>query len=147
MPANGVVWHGGHSREGAMRIAATADIGLGWRHPSLDASLELSTKVLEFGLLGLPVILNRTPMHEDLLGADYPMFARDLDDVVAIAESAAADPAMVKLAASRTSAAAAGYTLDKASRAGPPLPGRRLPAHRRPAPAPRRSRSRWPGTT
>jgi glycosyltransferase involved in cell wall biosynthesis len=115
VPANGVVWHGGHSREGAMRIAAAADIGLGWRHPSLDASLELSTKVLEFGLLGLPVILNRTPMHEDLLGADYPMFARDLDDVVAIAESAATDPAMIKLAASRTSAAAAGYTLDKAS--------------------------------
>ncbi|MBV9795788.1 MAG: glycosyltransferase [Actinobacteria bacterium] len=115
VPANGVVWHGGHSREGAMRIAAAADIGLGWRHPSLDASLELSTKVLEFGLLGLPVILNRTPMHEALLGADYPMFAKDLDDVVAIAESAAADPAVVKLAANRTSAAAAEYTLDKAS--------------------------------
>ncbi|HEY0716363.1 MAG TPA: glycosyltransferase family 1 protein [Streptosporangiaceae bacterium] len=115
VPANGVVWRGGHSREGAMRIAASADIGLGWRHPSLDASLELSTKVLEFGLLGLPVILNRTPMHEALLGADYPMFARDLDDVVAIAESAAADPSIMKLAASRTSAAAAEYTLDKAS--------------------------------
>jgi glycosyltransferase involved in cell wall biosynthesis len=112
---DGVVWHGGHSREGAMRIAAAADIGLGWRHPSLDASLELSTKVLEFGLLGLPVILNRTPMHEALLGADYPMFAAGLDDVVAIAESAATDPATVKLAATRTSAAAAEYTLDKAS--------------------------------
>ena len=115
VPANGVVWRGGHSREGAMRIAATADIGLGWRHPSLDASLELSTKVLEFGLLGLPVILNRTPMHEALLGADYPMFARDAGDVVAIVESAATDPSVVKLAASRTSAAAAEYTLDKAS--------------------------------
>jgi glycosyltransferase involved in cell wall biosynthesis len=115
VPANGVVWRGGHSREGAMQIAAAADIGLGWRHPSLDASLELSTKVLEFGLLGLPVILNRTPMHEALLGADYPMFARDLDDVVAIAESVAADPSIMKLAASRTSAAAAEYTLDKAS--------------------------------
>lgn len=115
VPANGVVWRGGHSREGAMRIAAQADIGLGWRHPSLDASLELSTKVLEFGLLGLPVILNRTPMHEALLGADYPMFAGDLDDVVAIAQDAAADPSIVKLAASRTSAAAAEYTLDKAS--------------------------------
>jgi glycosyltransferase involved in cell wall biosynthesis len=115
VPANGVVWRGGHSREGAMRIAAAADIGLGWRHPSLDASLELSTKVLEFGLLGLPVILNRTPMHEALLGADYPMFAASLDDVVAIVESAAADPAILKLAASRTSAAAAEYTLDQAS--------------------------------
>ena len=115
VPASGVVWRGGHSREGAMRIAAGCDIGLGWRHPSLDASLELSTKVLEFGMLGLPVILNRTPMHEALLGADYPMFARDLRDVVAIAETAAADPSMAKLAASRTSAAAAEYTLDKAA--------------------------------
>jgi len=114
VPASGVVWRGGHSREGAMRIAAACDIGLSWRHPSLDASLELSTKVLEFGMLGLPVILNRTPMHEALLGADYPMFARDLRDVVAIAETAAADPAIMKLAASRTSAAAATCTLDKA---------------------------------
>jgi glycosyltransferase involved in cell wall biosynthesis len=114
VPPNGVVWHGGHSREDAMRIAASCDIGLSWRHPELDASLELSTKVLEFGMLGLPVILNRTPMHEALLGADYPMFAADLSDVVAIAENAAADPAIVKLAASRTSAAAAEYTLDKA---------------------------------
>ena len=115
VPASGVVWRGGHSREGAMRIAASCDIGLGWRHPSLDASLELSTKVLEFGMLGLPVILNRTPMHEALLGADYPMFARDLRDVTAIAEAAAADPAIMKLAASRTSAAAAEYTVDKAA--------------------------------
>jgi glycosyltransferase involved in cell wall biosynthesis len=114
VPGNGVVWHGGHSREDAMRIAASCDIGLSWRHPELDASLELSTKVLEFGALGLPVILNRTPMHEALLGADYPMFAAGLADVVAIAENAAADPAVVKLAASRTSAAAAEYTLDKA---------------------------------
>jgi len=97
-----------------MRIAASCDIGLSWRDPSLDASLELSTKVLEFGMLGLPVILNRTPMHEALLGADYPMFARDLRDVTAIAEAAAADPAIMKLAASRTSAAAAEYTLGKA---------------------------------
>ena len=78
---NGVTWHGGHSREEAMRLAASCDIGLSWRHPDLDASLELSTKVLEFGALGLPVILNRTPMHEALLGADYPLFAASLADV------------------------------------------------------------------
>ena len=73
--APGVIWHGGQPRAEAMRLAAAGDIGLSWRHPELDASLELSTKVLEFGQLGLPVILNRTPMHEALLGADYPLFA------------------------------------------------------------------------
>jgi len=85
LEGDGMTWHGGHSREEAMRLAASCDIGLSWRHPDLDASLELSTKVLEFGALGLPVILNRTPMHEALLGADYPLFAASLADVAAAA--------------------------------------------------------------
>lgn len=110
-----VRWHGGQPRAEAMRLAAAGDIGLSWRHPDLDASLELSTKVLEFGALGLPVILNRTPMHEDLLGADYPLFAASVDDVTSVAAAAAADPAVFGLAASRTAAAAARYTLDRAA--------------------------------
>jgi glycosyltransferase involved in cell wall biosynthesis len=112
--APGVIWHGGQSRAEAMRLAAAGDIGLSWRHPELDASLELSTKVLEFGQLGLPVILNRTPMHEALLGADYPLFAASLDDVADVAASAA-DPAVFGPAAGRTSAAAASFALDEAA--------------------------------
>ena len=111
----GVIWHGGQSRGEAMRLAAAGDIGLSWRHPELDASLELSTKVLEFGQLGLPVILNRTPMHEALLGADYPLFAATLDDVADVAAAAAADPAVFELAAERTSAAAAAFSLERAA--------------------------------
>jgi glycosyltransferase involved in cell wall biosynthesis len=111
----GVTWHGGRSREEAMRLAASCDIGLGWRHPDLDASLELSTKVLEFGALGLPVILNRTPMHEALLGADYPLFAASLADVAAAAAAAAADPGLYRLAADRTGTAAGQFTLDRAA--------------------------------
>jgi glycosyltransferase involved in cell wall biosynthesis len=111
----GVTWHGGRSREEAMRLAASCDIGLGWRHPDLDASLELSTKVLEFGALGLPVILNRTPMHEALLGADYPLFAASLADVAAAAAAAAADPGLYRRAADRTGTAAGEFTLDRAA--------------------------------
>jgi glycosyltransferase involved in cell wall biosynthesis len=111
----GVVWHGGKPRAEAMAIAAAGDIGLSWRHPELDASLELSTKVLEFGALGLPVILNRTPMHEALLGADYPLFAASLDDVADAAAAAALDPAVFALAASRTAAATRDFTLDRAA--------------------------------
>jgi glycosyltransferase involved in cell wall biosynthesis len=110
----GVIWHGGQPRAEAMRLAASGDIGLSWRHPDLDASLELSTKVLEFGQLGLPVILNRTPMHEALLGADYPLFAASLDDA-ADAAAAALDPSVFALAAARTSAAAASFTLERAA--------------------------------
>jgi glycosyltransferase involved in cell wall biosynthesis len=112
--APGVIWHGGQSRADAMRLAAAGDVGLSWRHPELDSSLELSTKVLEFGQLGLPVILNRTPMHEALLGADYPLFAASIDDVADVA-AAACDPAVFDLAAARTSAAAASFALDRAA--------------------------------
>jgi glycosyltransferase involved in cell wall biosynthesis len=112
---DGVTWHGGHSREEAMRLAASCDIGLSWRHPDLDASLELSTKVLEFGALGLPVILNRTPMHEALLGADYPLFAASLTDVATAAAAAAAEPGLYRLAADRTGRAAGQFTLDRAA--------------------------------
>ena len=115
LDGDGVTWHGGHSREEAMRLTASCDIGLSWRHPDLDASLELSTKVLEFGALGLPVILNRTPMHEALLGADYPLFAVSLADVAAAAAAAAADPGLYRLAADRTGRAAEQFTLDRAA--------------------------------
>jgi glycosyltransferase involved in cell wall biosynthesis len=116
LEADGVTWHGGHSREEAMRLAASCDIGLSWRHPDLDASLELSTKVLEFGALGLPVILNRTPMHEALLGADYPLFAASLADVATAAIAAGAEPGLYRLAADRTGHAAERFTLDQAAK-------------------------------
>jgi glycosyltransferase involved in cell wall biosynthesis len=115
LDTEGVTWHGGHSREEALRLAASCDIGLSWRHPDLDASLELSTKVLEFGAVGLPVILNRTPMHEDLLGTDYPLFAASLGDVAAAAAAAATDPALYRLAADRTGRAAQQFTLGRAA--------------------------------
>jgi glycosyltransferase involved in cell wall biosynthesis len=112
---DGVIWHGGQPRAEAMRIAAAGDIGLSWRHPDLDASLELSTKVLEFGMLGLPVILNRTPMHEALLGADYPLFAATEDDVADAAAAVARNADLFRLAADRTAAAAAGFTMERSA--------------------------------
>ncbi|WP_210587759.1 glycosyltransferase [Streptomyces sp. GESEQ-35] len=125
--------HGGRPREEAMRIAADCDLGLGWRDPVLDASLELSTKVLEFGSLGLPVVLNRTPAHEALLGNDYPLFVpgsaalTDAADTVALAVR---EPEARHLAAARCGDAARRYTLDAAAarwrthldRAFPPAP-------------------------
>jgi glycosyltransferase involved in cell wall biosynthesis len=132
----GVIWHGGQPRAEAMRLAAEGDIGLSWRHPDLDASLELSTKVLEFGQLGLPVILNRTPAHELLLGADYPLFAASLEDVADVATAAAASPEVFALAASRTSEAAAFYALDKAAERLRGYLARAVPAAPAPGSAP-----------
>jgi glycosyltransferase involved in cell wall biosynthesis len=110
----GVVWHGGMGREAAMDAAAGCDLGLGWRAPELDSSLELSTKVLEYGTLGLPALLNRTPAHEALLGADYPLFVGSADDLVERVVDAVREKEPYELAAARCHEAAAGYSFDRA---------------------------------
>ncbi|MDK7243625.1 hypothetical protein, partial [Neisseria subflava] len=51
-----------------------------WRAPALDLSLEISTKVLESCAVGVPPLLNRTVAHEELLGADYPLFVDGVRD-------------------------------------------------------------------
>lgn len=112
--APGVVWHGGVSRQEAMRLAAEADVGMSWRDADLDTSLELSTKVLEFGAVGLPVVLNRTRVHEDLLGVDYPLFANARHEVLDVLEQAVDDPAIWPLASERCRDAARGFALDRA---------------------------------
>ncbi|WDV56644.1 glycosyltransferase [Streptomyces coeruleorubidus] len=116
--APGVHHHGGQPREEAMRIAADCDLGLGWRDPNLDASLELSTKVLEFGVLGLPVVLNRTPAHETLLGGDYPLYVprgAALDAAAEAVALAVREPEARLLAAERCRKAAGRYTLQAAA--------------------------------
>lgn len=110
----GLVWHGGHPRAEAMRVTSTCDVGLSWRHPGLDASLELSTKVLEMGALGLPVVLNRTPMHENLLGAGYPLFANSEEELVKVL-AGAADPGTYAWARDRCLEAARDFTLEAAA--------------------------------
>lgn len=111
----GVVWHGGHPRAEAMRLTVACDVGLSWRDAGMDASLELSTKVLECGTLGVPVVLNRTPMHERLLGADYPLFAATEADVLDALTLIGKNPDVFTLAVERCRAAAAGFTLDAAA--------------------------------
>jgi glycosyltransferase involved in cell wall biosynthesis len=111
----GIVWHGGRPRQEAMAIAAGCDIGLGWRSPALDASLEMSTKVLEFGAQGLPVVLNRTPAHEELLGCDYPFFVQQFADVVDVVQAAVQDPAGHPAAAQACRAAAERFTVTRAA--------------------------------
>jgi glycosyltransferase involved in cell wall biosynthesis len=73
----GVVWHGAKSRQEVLEMLPEFDLGLSWRSPALDNSLELSTKVLEYAEAGLPVVLNRGDVNESLFGADYPLFVPD----------------------------------------------------------------------
>ena len=63
------------SRDEVGKIIQKCDVGISWRSPSLDRSLELSTKLLEYSSLGKPVILNRNSINESLFGKDYPLYA------------------------------------------------------------------------
>ena len=83
----GVTWHGAVKRDANRRLIANSHYGISWRRGSLDSSSELSTKVLEYGSLGLPVILNRTRVHEKLLGEDYPFFVNSTSEFKTILRS------------------------------------------------------------
>ena len=80
----GIEWLGALEPEKIFEIQASMDVGFAWRHPELDASLELSTKLLEYGAGGLAVITNPTPPHVALLGKDYPFFAADEQQLKAL---------------------------------------------------------------
>ncbi|MCL2499443.1 MAG: glycosyltransferase [Defluviitaleaceae bacterium] len=69
-----VKWHGRLDRIESMALINECDVGIGWRNPTMDDSLEISTKFLECSMMGKPVLLNSTPLYRELLGSDYPLF-------------------------------------------------------------------------
>lgn len=105
----GVDWRGGVAREEMLAELAQFNLGMSWRDPELDASHELSTKLLEYGSRGLPVLVNRNALHEEILGSDYPLYV-DGDDPVAAIRAALAEPGSFAEAARRCQRAAQDHT-------------------------------------
>ncbi|MGP5617925.1 glycosyltransferase [Corynebacterium casei] len=97
----GLAWIGGVSRAQSRELIQRADIGISWRRPALDNSSEFSTKVLEYGAVGKAVILNRTRAHEDLLGADYPLFANSMTEFKELLRNLGSMGEQIELAAYR----------------------------------------------
>ena len=109
----GVVWHRGLSREQVLKHMEEMDIGWAWRCPELESNtLELSTKILEYGSYGLPVILYRNAINERLLGSDYPLFANTYDELVALLHRLPNSPDILTIASSRTRSASEEFTID-----------------------------------
>jgi glycosyltransferase involved in cell wall biosynthesis len=120
--APGVVWHGGVPRSRVNELMQDADVALSLRHRDLDDSQEMSTKVLEYGAAGCPVLLNRTDAHARMLGDDYPLFASDVDEAATVLLGADREPSLRALAATRTEAVAAAHTFARvAERIAPHL--------------------------
>lgn len=112
----GLIWHGGITREASRALIDSCDVGVSWRSESLNDSLELSTKLLEFGVRGKPCIMNRTPMHERLFGADYPLFANTSEQFVDALRRCVDDPSVVERAAEQAFVVSTEYTMHKALR-------------------------------
>lgn len=94
-------WHGAISRKEARDLIIESDIGITWRSKDMDASLELSTKLLEYGSLGKAVILNPTIMHKRIFGEDYPLYAESMDDFINVISMIQEDPNIYVQAAKR----------------------------------------------
>lgn len=105
-----ITWHGGMQREAVFDHISRATLGLCWREPALDDSPEISTKMLEYAALGTPPILNRSAMHEALLGSEYPLFIEQ-HDVVATLRKAAEDHAAIFEAQRRAFAMAKHFSM------------------------------------
>jgi glycosyltransferase involved in cell wall biosynthesis len=71
---SGVVWHGALDRAEMSAVLGRVHVASSWRDATFDDSVEISTKVLEYASLGLPVLLNPTAIQRRLLGEDYPGF-------------------------------------------------------------------------
>jgi glycosyltransferase involved in cell wall biosynthesis len=115
-----LVWHGGLSRDSTLELMREVDVALSVRHPMMDK--ELATKLLEYGAAGCAVILNRTPIYDQLLGPDYPLFATDPGRVLGVLVRLAADGSLRARAAERCLRASQEYTFERvAERLAPQL--------------------------
>ena len=108
----GVNWVGGVSRAESIKYMSQAHVGLSWRDESLDDSLELSTKLLEYCGAGTPPVLNRTQMHEEIFGSEYPLFVDRDTPIVDILRDLASDEEIYKRALEVTSTVTANYTFE-----------------------------------
>jgi glycosyltransferase involved in cell wall biosynthesis len=106
-----LIWHGGVSRKQVDELLREADVALSVRHPMMDK--ELATKVLEYGAAGCAVVLNRTSLYEELLGSDYPLFATDPGEILAVLKQVAKDSDLRDEAADRCAEAARRYTFER----------------------------------
>ena len=109
----GVTWHRGTTRRELFEALPAMHVGWAWRHAVLeDHTLELSTKVLEYGACGVPALMAPGAVNLATFGADYPLFFRGVDDIVACLERLAHDRAVLATAAARMREVASAHAFD-----------------------------------
>lgn len=84
--AEGLHWHGAKPRHLVNEALSSCHAGISWRTSAFDDSKEMSTKVLEYATLGLPVLLNPSAIQRRVFGDDYSCFVESAADVLAALE-------------------------------------------------------------
>nr|WP_298249103.1 glycosyltransferase [uncultured Halomonas sp.] len=95
----GLRWLGAQPREAVQQQLRQARVGLSWRDESMNDTVEYSTKILEYGGAGCAAILNRNPLHEELLGEDYPLYANSTAEFASQLTRALSEPQVTQQAA------------------------------------------------
>lgn len=106
----GLSWLGAQSREFVQAQLQHARVGLSWRAESMNDTVEYSTKLLEYGGAGCAAIINRNPLHEELLGRDYPLFANSPEEFAYQLQRALNDSNVAQKAADAVKALAKRHT-------------------------------------
>jgi glycosyltransferase involved in cell wall biosynthesis len=106
----GLRWLGAQTHEAVQEQLRHARVGLSWRQESMNDTLELSTKILEYGGAGCAAIVNRNILHEQLLGHDYPLFANSEEEFKYKLTLALSEPHVAQNAANTLKKLAERYT-------------------------------------
>ena len=109
----GVVWHGGVSRERTIELLKQVDLASSWRTAAFDESPELSTKVLEYAGIGLPVLLNPTELQRSLFGADYPGYVESEPELVEVFLDLTSDAGRYRQVSEHVREVAGRFTFDR----------------------------------
>jgi glycosyltransferase involved in cell wall biosynthesis len=109
----GVVWHGSLPRERVIDLLAEGGVALNlwdYAHGPRMNELVVSTKLLDYASVGVPVVLTRTPTQVEMFGADYPLFVDDVDEALPLVRRVLTEPELYRSTAERAFAASRGFT-------------------------------------
>jgi len=109
----GVVWHGSMPREDVVNLVAEGGVALNlwdYRHGPQMNELVVSTKLLDYASVGVPVVLTRTPTQVELYGEAYPLFVDQVDEALPLLRRVLTEPDLYRLTAQRSYEASRAFT-------------------------------------
>ena len=111
--AQGVVWHGSLPRDAVIDLVAEGGVAMNlwdYRHGPRMNELVVSTKLLDYASVGVPVVLTRTPMQLEMYGDDYPLFVDDVEEALPLLRRVLTDPELYRSTGERSFQASRPYT-------------------------------------